>query len=145
MSEAPQIATPRDIFNSLITGISTGAWADLADLYAEDVVVEMPFAIPAPVQIKGRDQIRAHFTAAAGRMIEIRPRDIVVHDTTDPEVIIAEFAYDGRFAGRQDFSVNNIQVLRVRDGLIQATRDYHDHFAMGVASGALSASPPPAA
>ncbi|MEO3808228.1 nuclear transport factor 2 family protein [Sphaerisporangium sp. B11E5] len=135
-------ATPREVFTRLLEGITSGNWADLADLYADDVEVEIPFAIPAPTRIKGRDQIRAHFTGAAGRMIDMRARDVTVHETTDPEVIVAEFAYDGRFAGGRAFSLDNIQVLRVRDGLIRSTRDYHNHFALGVASGALPAPSP---
>ncbi|MFD0534481.1 nuclear transport factor 2 family protein [Actinomadura luteofluorescens] len=53
---------------------------------------------------------------------------MLVHDTGDPEVIVAEFGYDGRVtASGRAFRVANIQVLRVRDGLIAETRDYHDH------------------
>jgi uncharacterized protein len=62
--------------------------------------------------------------------------DIVVHDTADPEVIVAEFDYD--ITGAEgSVTAANIQVLRVRDGLIRATRDYHDHLALATATGAL--------
>jgi ketosteroid isomerase-like protein len=35
---------PRAVFERLLQGISNGAWSELADLYAEDAVVELPFA-----------------------------------------------------------------------------------------------------
>ena len=44
-----------------------------------------------------------------------------MHETVDPEVVIAEFDYTAR-----GVTFANIQVLRVRDGLIVETRDYHD-------------------
>jgi hypothetical protein len=41
--------TPRETLDRLLRGISAGASPDLADLYADDAVVDLPFAIPAPV------------------------------------------------------------------------------------------------
>jgi uncharacterized protein len=64
--------------------------------------------------------------------------NVVVHETTDPEVIVAEFDYD--VTGREGaVTAANVQVLRVRDGLITATRDYHDHLAIARATGGLPA------
>lgn len=125
----PPARSPREVFALLSTGISAGHWHELAALYAEDAVVEQPFALPpAPPRVQGRAEIDRHFRAAARGPLRLRARDVVVHETADPEVIVAEFGYDGRVApsGRA-FRVANIQVLRVRDGLIAETRDYHDH------------------
>lgn len=125
----------RAAFERLIGGISSGGWPELSALYAEDAVVEQPFAIPpAPRRLDGRDAVHAHFCAAAGGPLRLTARNVVAHETADPEVIIAEFDYDGLVTttGRT-FTVANIQVLRVRDGLIVHTRDYHDHHALGEA------------
>lgn len=127
-------SSPRAVFDRLISGISEGRFADLADLYAEDAVVEQPFAGAPAKRIEGRETIHAHFTGTAGAGLSLTARDIVVHETTDPEVVIAEFVYDitspsGAGAGA------NVQVLRVRDGLIQSSRDYHDHIAIAHATG----------
>jgi uncharacterized protein len=127
-------ASPRAVFERLIQGISDGHWAELADLYAEDAVVAQPFAIPPRPPLRGREAIRAHFTGATAAGIRLRARDIVVHETADPEVVVAEFTYDVD-AGRGTTSAANIQVLRVRDGLIRETRDYHDHLALAHATG----------
>lgn len=123
--------TPRAVFTRLGAGISAGRWSDLADLYAEDAVVEQPFA---PHRIEGRAAIAAHFAAASRGSLTLTARDVVVHETTDPEVIIAEFTYDGvvTTTGRT-LTTANIQVLRVRDGLIIASRDYHDHATLAAA------------
>ncbi|MQA88193.1 MAG: ketosteroid isomerase [Streptosporangiales bacterium] len=132
----PESAGPRDVFERLLRGITAGAWERLPDLYAEEAVVEFPFTAPAPARLAGRGQIRDHFSAAAGAPLEFEARNVVVHDTGDPEVIIAEFDYDGRVtATGRPFQVSNIQVLRVRDGQIVASRDYHDHPAIADAIG----------
>jgi ketosteroid isomerase-like protein len=65
-------------------------------------------------------------------------RDVVVHETADPEVVIGEFAYVGRvLATGARFTVHNVFVLRVRDGLIVESRDYADHLAFAAATGRL--------
>jgi ketosteroid isomerase-like protein len=126
-------AAPREVFERLSRGISEGRWTELADLYAEDAVVEHPLRPSAGSRLVGRRVIADHFAAAA--RIELHARDVVVHETTDPEVIVAEFTYDGS-AGRA-FTSANIQVLRVRDGLILHSRDYHDHLRIAAATGGL--------
>lgn len=131
--------SPRAVFERLSRGISAGLWHELADLYAEDAVVEQPFVPTGPVRIEGRESIRAHFQGAAGMGLSLMARDVVVHEMTDPEVIVAEFDYD--ITGPEGTATAaNIQVLRVRDGLIKATRDYHDHLALARASGRLVAA-----
>jgi len=130
----------REVFDRLITGISESRWQDLADLYAEDAVVDQPFMAPQPRRIHGREQVRAHFMAAVGGPLELRARNVVVHETGDPEVVIAEFDYDVRnTATRRESTVANVQVLRVRDGLIVATRDYHDSLRLAALSGQAAA------
>jgi uncharacterized protein len=119
--------SPAEVFARLIAGISEGRWHELADLYADDVVVEMPMD-PHRTRIEGREAVRRHFAAAADGWFELHAHDVMVHATTDPEVVIAEFEYDGlnRTTGKK-FTVTNVQVLRVRGGRIVASRDYHDH------------------
>ena len=94
--------SPRSVLESLLQGISDGNWNDLADLYDQQAVVEMPFAPSPPTRLEGREAVRAHFAAAAGGPLRVQASNIVVHDTGDPEVVIAEFDYDGQVstAGR---------------------------------------------
>lgn len=53
--------------------------------------------------------------------------NVVVHETTDPEVIIAEQDFDltAPTTGRR-FTSSFLLVMRVRDGLIVHIRDYAD-------------------
>ncbi|MEV5569590.1 nuclear transport factor 2 family protein [Spirillospora sp. NPDC052269] len=131
--------TPRETFERLSQGISDGRWGDLAALYAEDAVVEQPFVTPpAPARIEGRAAIAEHFAKADKGPFRLRVENLVVHETQDPEVIVAEFGYAGEVtATGAEFEVGNIQVLRVRNGLIVHSRDYHDH---GALARALEAS-----
>jgi len=128
------MATPRETLDRLLGGISAGASPDLADLYADDAVVDLPFAIPAPLHLEGRDALRAHFAAAAAGPVAVEAHNVVVHETADPEVIVAEYDYRGRVTttGRS-FEVANVVVLRIRDGRIAASRDYHNHAAIAEA------------
>jgi ketosteroid isomerase-like protein len=98
-------------------------------------MVEQPMS-PRPGPVTGREELRRHFAAAAAGPLELSPRTIAVHETSDPEVIIAEYEYEvhnTETGGRT--TVANIQVLRVRDGLIVASRDYHDHLRLAATAG----------
>jgi uncharacterized protein len=131
--------TPREVFARLLDGITAGRREELVALYAPDAVVDVPFALPVPVRLRGREELRGHFTAArsgpAERM-EMTARNVVVHETADPELIIAEFDYHLRLPDTGvELDVANIQTVRVRDGLIVATRDFHNHAALAAALG----------
>ena len=127
---------PADVVAQLLAGISEGRWHDLADLYAADAVAEQPLMAPRPGRVSGRDQIRAHFAAAATGPLRLRARNVVVHVTSDPEVVIAEFDYEVHHSmTKRTTTAANVQVVRVRDGQIVATRDYHDHLRLAAVAG----------
>jgi ketosteroid isomerase-like protein len=129
--------TPREVFERLIDGVTHRRWDTLPDLYAEDAVVVHPFASP-PEPLIGREALRRHFAAAATMDLEMTARDVVVYETADPEVVIGEFVYEGRVtATGHAFTVPNIFVLRVRDGLIVESRDYADHLSFAAATDRL--------
>jgi uncharacterized protein len=133
-------ATPRQVFESRERLVSAGRWNEIADLYAEDTVVETPFALPAPHRTEGREAVRAHFARSASGAVEMQTHNVRVHETTDPEVIIIESDLSGRIiqTGRT-FDVPSIQILHVRDGLIVSARDFTNHAVMAAATGQLPA------
>ena len=136
MSETP---SPRDVFLELLQGITTGRYAELARLYSEDTVVETVFEPVGPRRLEGRAALRERFAAVAAHSpLELRATNVVIRETDDPEVIVAEFDYrvHHRTTDRT-FEAANIQVLRVRDGLIVHSRDFHDHLALVTACGDL--------
>lgn len=103
-----------------------------ADMFAIDGVLELPFA-PAgvPRRLDGREAIR-RFLAPAGRAAREAGRrivgysSVVLHQSTDPEVVVAEFDLDGVTATGETYRLSYIQVVRVRDGRIVHMRDYMD-------------------
>lgn len=134
------VPTPREVFTALAGLLSAGRWDEVAALYAEDAVAELPFALPVPDRVEGRATLHERFTALGAGNLEMVVENIRVHETADPEVIVAEFETRGKSltTGRA-FHLANIQVLRVRDGLIAHTRDFHDHAALAVATGRMPA------
>ena len=125
---------PLQVVQQLLEGIASGASPALAELYAADAVVELPFARPGGLRLEGRPAISDHFARAAGAPLTLIPVDVVLHQTVDPEVVVAEYDYEGTATetGRS-FVVSNVQIIRIRAGRIVASRDFHDHAAMTTA------------
>lgn len=128
--------SPRDVLEKLVYGVSDGKWAEISELYAEETQVTRPFLPGAPT-LKTRQDLRDHFAAAADSGLRPRARDLVIHETADPEVVIGEFHHQGTTPAGRPFRVSNIFVLRVRNGLIVESRDYGDHAAFAAAFGRL--------
>ena len=109
---------------ALISGVSAQRWSELPELYAPDARVRHPLATDASALLVGREQLREHF-AQAGRVgVTMQAHDVIVHETEDPEVIVAEFTYRGRVGGSAAFKVPAVFVMRVRNGQIVESRDY---------------------
>jgi ketosteroid isomerase-like protein len=122
------------LFHRLLDGLTSADWVKLADLYTEDARVTMPFALPEPRVLHGRDEIAAHFAGSTAMPIRFRAENVVVHRTTDPGVVIAEFDYVVRITtDGSEFRVSNMQLVRARDGRIAETHDYHDHARLAAA------------
>ena len=58
-------------------------------------MIEYPFALPAPRRIQGRAAIHDYFAVVAAAPLRLETHNMVVHRTADPEVVIAEWDYDG--------------------------------------------------
>ncbi|GAB3836471.1 nuclear transport factor 2 family protein [Kribbella italica] len=133
--------TPTEVFLRLVHGVADGDYANLPGLYAEQTDVRHPFAPGGDHPLLTRDALREHFGGTGPKVaqaIAFEPDNIRVHETADPEVIVAEFEYAGtRAADGASFRVPCIFVLRVRDGLIVESRDYVDHVGMARARGTL--------
>ncbi|HEY1178138.1 MAG TPA: nuclear transport factor 2 family protein [Phytomonospora sp.] len=124
------MTTPREVFLKLVNGVCDGD-PDLARLYAEETHVSHPFDPAGSPPLTSREELRAHFAGRPGVVypkLERRVADLVVHETTDPEVIVAEFAYEGRnLDSGGEFRMPCVFVMRIRDGEIVESRDYLDH------------------
>jgi uncharacterized protein len=124
MSETTR--TPRETIDLFLRTAVEGTRDELADLYAPDVVIEMPFAPGGvPVTTKGQDSLRAQMNAASGQWSFTSADNITVHETIDPAVLVVEYRIHGRAtATGKEFALNYIAVMRVEDGLIVSARDY---------------------
>src|SRR6266545_6759525 len=139
-SPMTQPRSPREVFHALVHGVADRRYDDVIHLYAEQTHVEHPFDPLRAPALRTRDDLRAHFRPAATGEPKVRrqPANITIHQTTDPEVIVAEFQYQGTVIETgEPFSLPCIFVLRVRDGHIVESRDYLDHLGSARALGQL--------
>ncbi|MGC0422666.1 nuclear transport factor 2 family protein [Embleya sp. AB8] len=138
--------SPREVLTRYHRAMLDKSADDLADLYAADGVHEFPFTSPGfPDRYVGRERIRAGYAAIWGASPTRvhRIEQVAVHDTTDPEVLIAEHVAIGAVgADGRPFDVPGLLVLRVRTGRIVLTRDYMDALGVGLAMGRLSLAGP---
>jgi uncharacterized protein len=133
--------SPRELVERFLNTAAGGRPEDLADYYAAEVVIEMPFAptglIPTRTETT-REALRARFRAGREVRTYERLAASVIHETTDPEVVIVEYDLEGRLvASGEPFTLSFVMVMTIRDGRIVHTRDYSDPIAGARALGRL--------
>jgi len=140
----PSTRTPRDVFDLLRASVLSFDVDDQAALFADDVVVEFPYAPDRfPRRIEGRDAfvaaLRPVLERAKGFGHQLSDYEaLVIHETDDPEVLIAEFEVVGRMSSDgSEFRLPYVQRLRVRDGQIVDFRDYWPPQTAAVAAAAI--------
>ncbi len=129
------MATAREVFDNFRTHLFDST---TEAMWAPDVVIEQPFAAGGPSRVEGRD----NFLAATKTSRETLPvrmdemRNVVVHETTDPNKIIVEYELVGTLltTGEQR-SALFIVVMEVRDGLMTLWREYQNTLAINEALG----------
>jgi ketosteroid isomerase-like protein len=125
-----QATKPRSTVERFLQATISGHPQDLADCYAPQVVIEMPFAVaplyPDRVETT-REQLRARFKAGAAVRRYTSLSKVTIHQTADPEVIIVEYQLHGRMvATAEPFILPFVLVMTIRDGQITHSRDYTD-------------------
>ena len=122
--------TPSEVVRRLIEGVAAERFSELARLYAKETDVTHPFnASVKPLRTRG--ELEKHFAAMATAQARLPKRDVidlVIHQTTDPELVVAEFAY--RWNLQEPIKVGCVLVARVRAGEIVESRDYFDPSAL---------------
>lgn len=129
---------PAAVLRRVIQAIGERRQIDiLDDCFAEDVVIEHPFMVPEPLTTVGRERLRERMAGLRTLPITMDVDDVVVHETTDPEVVVGEFRtrVTSTRTGRQA-TTSNIMVTRVREGRVVSSRDYHDHAVLADIAGA---------
>jgi uncharacterized protein len=110
----------------LLRTIVEGSRDDLADLYAEDVVISNAFAPEGiPSEARGNESLRNRMKSFEKLWTYESVDEVTLHQTTDPEVVIAEFRVNGVIASTgKKFSLQFVNVMRIVDGLVVTSRDY---------------------
>lgn len=100
--------------------------AGFAGLWAEDGVMEFPFAPTGyPARLEGRAAIEDYLRDYP-KMLDIQGFPVqVVHQSTNPDVAVVEFDAEGVVvATGKPYRFSYIAVITVRDGEIVSYRDY---------------------
>jgi len=120
-------ATSREVVEQVLRASREQDTDAFVTQFAPDGYIEWPYR-PAgiPGRIEGRDQIREFITAQANGLVKFDEyRDMVIHETTDPQVVIVEYEAHGTVIPTgAPLHQTIIAVLRIRDGLVVSYRDY---------------------
>jgi uncharacterized protein len=91
-----------------------------------------------PTELRGREAIRASRGAEPGnrRLLDMHGVDVVVRQTDDPEVVVAEIEHHGHSHGTGGpYRFRALGVIRVRDGEIVSYDDYMNPIAQAALLG----------
>jgi ketosteroid isomerase-like protein len=102
------------------------AATSFVEMMSDDFVMEFPYARPGmPTRVEGRAAVLAHLVKVGGDVSVDSATNLVVHETTDPEVVILEFDGHGRSVKTgEPYEQRYISVIRTRGGKIAHFKDY---------------------
>ena len=127
-ADDPRRTANRATFTAIMDAITSGAYDALEALVTEDLVFELPYGpsfMPNPVIGRATwmgmsKQTFAMFSSFVQHVDE-------VYDLVDPDVLIAEYHSDAVVAHNGNAYRNRyIGVLRFRDGLVCAWKEFHN-------------------
>lgn len=128
---------PKELFEQCLELLLAKEMDRFVDLFAEDAHFELPFAAPGGVRrLDGREVLRDYLSGYTQRLDIQGFPSVVLHQTTDPELIVVEFTARGTTVRTgEPYELAYIAVIRVRDGLIIGWRDYWSPLAVAAAAG----------
>ena len=138
--------TPAEIVAALIDLMSKQKVQEALELYHDEVDVRVEFDLPHRHEVKGKARLQSLVKAIKeqqqgkpARMYQdISVEDLVIHQTTNPDIVIAEWTYRSRINGAT-VENPNIIVVECCEGKVYRSRDYHNHVTRAVADGTLPA------
>ncbi|GAB3440043.1 nuclear transport factor 2 family protein [Actinophytocola sediminis] len=118
--------TPRELLDHALELLLAKDMSGFADLWAAEGTMEFPFAPPGwPTRVDGREAVHAYLRDYTDVYDLQRVTEKIVHETTDPAVIIPEIEVAGMLVRTgEPYRNRYICVLTVRDGQIVGYRDY---------------------
>jgi ketosteroid isomerase-like protein len=117
---------PRELVGHALKLLLDKDMTAFAGLWAETGAIEFPFAPPGyPRRVEGRAAIQEYMRGYPEILDVQEITEQVLHQSVDPDVVIAEFEAAGRVVGTgMPYRMRYIAVITVRDGEIQHYRDY---------------------
>lgn len=98
----------------------------LGELYADDYVLEMPYAKPEPVRVEGLATVQAYLRQAF-EVFRFELTISEVHPLADLNAVVAEYTSEGRVVPTGKRYANSyIGIWRFRDGKVAATKEWYD-------------------
>ncbi|EMF28609.1 nuclear transport factor 2 family protein [Streptomyces pseudogriseolus] len=121
----PTRTAARQAFLDHLDHLAAGRVDEWAELFTEDGVLEFPYAPPGyPARLQGRDELRAHM-AAFPKAFRVEMKDVRIHETVDPTLVIAELRSEGvALETGRPYDQTYISVVETRDGRISRYVDY---------------------
>ncbi|HEX4196731.1 MAG TPA: nuclear transport factor 2 family protein [Caulobacteraceae bacterium] len=115
-----------DMLTGALGGRVDPAAKSFVEMMSDDFVMEFPYARPGmPTRVEGRAAVLAHLVKVGEGVSVESASNLVVHETTDPEVVILEFDGHGRSAKTgEPYEQRYISVIRTRGGKIVHFKDY---------------------
>ncbi|WBB78083.1 nuclear transport factor 2 family protein [Micromonospora sp. WMMD882] len=115
----------QELFARNLDLITAGRIREWVELFAPDGVLEFPYPLPGvPSRFVGHDELYAHMKDFP-KQLDVRFSGLTFHETTDPDLVVAEFVGEGRgVATGRPFHQVYISVVRFSDGRIVHFRDF---------------------
>ena len=113
-----------EILKSFFEYTSRGEFEKLGDIYSEDFILEIPFASLEGKRIEGMAEVAEFMVEAMGRF-QIKLNLTVIYETTDPDVLIAEYTSEGKFLPEGvDYDNRYISVYKFKNGKICEVKEF---------------------
>lgn len=132
--------TARAVFDRFVQATLANSVPDMVALYSPDAAVDRPFAPPTmPNREVGTTALRERLLEGRLTRRQTSVDDMVVHETPDPDLIIAELQLHGEvIASGERYSRRLVLVIRTKDDLIVSTRFYWDAAAVAAEAATVS-------
>jgi hypothetical protein len=107
--------------------LRSGDWAGLAQHWAEDGVMELPYAPGGPQVMRGREEIARNNVAGLALFSRFETPVFTTYATTDPNVFFAEYRSKAvvRATGKP-YRNTYVAHFRFREGKVVHWKEYFD-------------------
>jgi len=101
-------------------------WDEWIDLWADDAVLEFPFAHDSRQNVyRGKRDILEYMSATTGSIVVDSVTDLRVHPLLDPEAVVVELQIAGRqIVNGSPYNQRYVTIFQYKDGKIVNYREY---------------------